>query len=181
MNHGRYTLQEVECTIRSFCVPAVRGEESYVERVWNMPVDLDLFQKLAPMVKYIGVTQEFKDVIDYFKVPEKETPAGFRIAILYSGDGVLQVDLVRDISYDKNGKKRPTNLLLSADTANPYDLQHMAKLVCNLTCNPSIIYDRFINNPEANYKGEFKTREEVMTEILQYVNLFHNNVQSLRP
>ena len=38
-------------------------------------------------------------------------------------------------------------------------------LVVNLTCNPGIIYDLFINNPKANVGGKFKTRDEVMQEI----------------
>ncbi len=38
-------------------------------------------------------------------------------------------------------------------------------MIGNLTCNPGIIYDLFINNPKANVGGKFKTRDEVMAEI----------------
>ena len=159
------TLREVKCNMKTFGVAAVRGEEEYVERIWKTPVSLELIRELAPMVKYIGVTQEFKEAVDYFKTPSGETPAGFRIELCLDADGVMRADLIRDISYDKNGKKRPTNILLSADSANPYEIAPISNLVANLTCNPSIIYDQFINNPKANVGNRFKTRDEVMGEI----------------
>ena len=80
-------------------------------------------------------------------------------------DHVLRLDLVRDISYAKNGIKRPTNVLFSADTANPYEVEPIKDLVCNLTCNPGIIYDLFINNPKANVGHLFSGRDEVMQEL----------------
>ena len=82
-----------------------------------------------------------------------------------SADRVLRADLKRNISYDKNGQKRPTNLLFSADSANPYEVAPVAGMLSNLTCNPGIIYDLFINNPKANVGGQFKDRDEVITEI----------------
>ena len=163
--YQRYSLGKVGCTLRTFGVPAVRGEEDYVERIWDTPIELPLLKELTPMVKYVGVTQEFKDVIDYFKVPSKETPAGFRIEIGLAADGVLRVDLVRDLSYDKNGLKRPINVLFSANTADPYEISTMSKLLANVTCNPALIYDKFINNPKANIGNKFKTRDEVIEEI----------------
>jgi hypothetical protein len=159
------TIIGVNCNVATLGVPAVRGEESYVQRVMNFPIALDVIKELKGIVKFVGVTQEFKDVIDYFKVPEGQTPAGFRIELSLEADGVLKFDLVRDISYDKNGKKRPTNILFSADSANPYEIAPCANLLANLTCNPGIVYDLFINNPKANVGGKFKTRDEVMEEI----------------
>jgi hypothetical protein len=158
-------LCKVGCNLKTLGVPAVCGEEEFVERVWKTPVSLNFVRDLGGMVKFIGVTREFKDVVNYFKTPSGETPAGFRIELSLSEDGVLRVDLVRDISYDKNGKKRPTNVLLSADSANPYEIAPISKLIANLTCNPAILYDQFINNPQANVGGQFKTRDEVMAEI----------------
>jgi hypothetical protein len=38
-------------------------------------------------------------------------------------------------------------------------------IVANLTCNPGIIYDLFINNPKANVDHRFNTRDEVMAEL----------------
>ena len=143
----------------------ISGEEPYANRVLDLPISLDIYQAAKPVTSHIGVTPTFKDVIDYFKVPESETPAGFRIEYVLEADGVLRADLVRDISYDKNGQKRPTQFLFSADTADPYDIAPIKHLIANLTCNPGIIYDLFINNPEANIGGKFKTRDEVMEEI----------------
>ena len=143
----------------------VKADEAYVRRVLDRPFDLESLTGLKGLVKHLGVTAQFRDVIDYFKVPEGQTPPGFRIEYAYEGDGLLTVDLVRDISYDKNGELRPTNVLFSADSANPYEVAPVKNLIANLTCNPGIIYDLFINNPKANVGNKFKTREEVMAEI----------------
>ena len=97
--------------------------------------------------------------------PAGETPIGFKIAFIVEQEGLVRIDLVRDISYDKNGQKRPTSFLFSADSANPYEVAPIKDLIANLTCNPGIIYDLFINNPKANKNGRFKTRDEVMMEI----------------
>lgn len=155
----------IGCTLKTFGVPAVRGDESYVNRVIDMPVELADYAALKDIVKFIGVTDEFKNVIETFKTPEGETPAGFKRTYVLAADGVLQVDLVRDIAYDKNGVLRPTKVLFSADTANPYELRPIAPLLANLTCNPGIVYDLFINNPKANVGGLYKDRDEVMQEI----------------
>jgi hypothetical protein len=77
----------------------------------------------------------------------------------------LLIDLIRDISYGENSIKRPTSVLFSADSANPYEIEPIKDLIANLTCNPGIIYDLFINNPKANIGNKFKTRDEVMIEI----------------
>ena len=96
---------------------------------------------------------------------QKERLAGFKIEYNMKENQILEIDLVRNISYDKNGQKRPTKFIFSADTANPYELEPIKNLIGNLTCNPGIIYDLFINNPEANIGKKFKTRDEVMGEI----------------
>lgn len=155
----------VNYTLRSLSAAAARGEESYVERVKDMILTTEEYALLKDTVKHIGVSDRFKDVIKTFNVPEKEIPAGFRIESTLEEDGLLLVDLVRDISYDKNGVKRPTKVIFSADSANPYEVAPIAPLLGNLTCNPGIVYDLFINNPKANVGGLFKTREEVMNEI----------------
>lgn len=151
--------------IASLGLQVVRNEESYVQRVMNMALSLEEYRSISGLVSHIGVTDEFKKVIDYFHVSKDETPAGFHVELGISSDRVLRADLKRDISYDKNNMKRPTNLLFSADSANPYEVAPISKLLSNLTCNPGIIYDLFINNPKANINHQFKTREEVLTEI----------------
>lgn len=138
---------------------------TYVERILDTPLTTDEFNFLKDSVKYIGVTKNFREVIDYFKVPAKETPAGFKVQYTVEEEGLLSVDLVRDISYDKNGAKRPTKVLFSADSANPYEVDSVKNIIANLTCNPGIIYDLFINNPKANVGHKFNTRDEVMQEL----------------
>ncbi len=128
-------------------------------------LEKDDFIFLKDIVKSIKATAYLKGVIDYFKVPKKETPAGFKFNVEYVGQGILEVDFIRDISYGKNGEKRPTDVLFSADSANPYEIEPIKDLLANLTCNPGIIYDLFINNPKANIGNKFKTRDEVMEEI----------------
>lgn len=144
---------------------AAKGEEAYIERVKDLCLEPQLFSLLEGKVKYLAATPRFKDVIQTFAVPAGETPAGFRIESTLQEDGLLLIDLVRDISYDKNGVKRPTGILYSADSANPYEVAPIAPLLANLTCNPGIVYDLFINNPKANVGNAFHTRDEVMTEL----------------
>lgn len=155
----------VSSRIKYLNLPAVRGEEAYVTRVKEFPLDMEEYRMISEMADYVGVTEEFKKVIQYFKVPEQETPPGFEILLELGKDRVLRADLKRNISYDKNGRKRPTNLLFSADSANPYEVEPVAGMLANLTCNPGIIYDLFINNPKANIGNKFKNRDEVMEEI----------------
>ncbi len=155
----------VKALLAGGAVSIVKADEAYVRRVLDKSLDMDVLFGLEGMVKHLGVTPEFKEVIDYFKVPEGKTPAGFRIEYAYQGDGLLCADLVRDISYGENGELRPTNVLFSADSANPYEVAPIKGLIANLTCNPGIIYDLFINNPKANVGNKFKTREEVMQEL----------------
>ena len=142
----------------------VSGEEALVNRVIDMPISMEDYHNLRG-IRYIGVTEQFKDVIKTFSTPQGETPAGFRRELVVDSDEVLRVDLVRDISYDKNGELRPTNVLFSADSANPYEVAPISPLLANLTCNPGIVYDLFINNPKANVGGLYTNRDEVMTEL----------------
>ena len=146
-------------------IQIVQKDESYVRRALHQPISFDEYAFLAKFVKYIGVSARFRDVIDLFSVKESETPAGFKIEYNMRENQYLEIDLVRNISYDKNGQKRPTKFIYSADTANPYELEPIKNLIGNLTCNPGIIYDLFINNPEANVGKKYKTRDEVMGEI----------------
>lgn len=157
--------QSLRSTLEALGAPAVRGEEDYVARVAGMPIDASLLRELDGSVSHLGVTDEFRAVVDYFETPARHTPAGFRVELERHAAGVLRADLVRDISRDADGIPRPTKVLLSADTANPYELAPVAPLVANLTCNPGIIYDLFINNESANVGHRFHTRDEVMGEI----------------
>lgn len=156
----------------NFCIgtygkEAVAGDDKLVARILDTAISADEYFRLRDNVDYIGVTARFKDVINTFRKDPHNTPAGFKRELIYSSDRVLHVDLVRDISYDSNGVLRPTNVLFSADSANPYEIAPMKGLIANLTCNPGIIYDMFINNPKANIGNKFKNRDEVMTEIAE--------------
>jgi len=150
--------------LSSLGAAAVKGEEGLVSRVLEMPISEAEFASLSGRVKYVGVTDGFKDVMNTFPT-EEGTPAGFRQELVMCPESVVRVDLVRDIAYDKNGKRRPTNVLFSADSANPYEVAPISPFLANLTCNPGIIYDQFINNPKANVGNKFKDRDEVMEEI----------------
>ncbi|MCB7303046.1 transaldolase [Bariatricus massiliensis] len=161
---GEGTL-DMNYTLSSLGAAAARGEESMVERVENLRIHAEDFERLSGKVKYVTTTERFKDVIKTFNVQKGEIPAGFRVETTLLMDGTLHTDLIRDISYDKNGMKRPTGVVFSADSANPYEIEPIAPLLGNLTCNPGIIYDLFLNNPAANVGRKFKTREEVIKEI----------------
>ncbi|WP_296561529.1 transaldolase family protein [uncultured Acetobacterium sp.] len=161
-------MKIVSCTLNTLLnddVSLIEEQKRDVNRILDFDLPLGEYDFLKKHVKKIGVTKEFSNVISTFKTPEKETPEGFRVEYRLESNDILRADLVRDISYDKNGKKRPTNVLFSADSANPYELKPISKMIANLTCNPGIIYDLFINNPKANIGNQFKTRDEVMEEI----------------
>lgn len=151
--------------LRNLKKEAVRGEENYVSGMADMIIDKDDFWELKKEAKYIGVTKGFQNVMKTFRTPCGETPAGFQRDYFLDGEGVLRLDLRRNISYDKNGKLRPTKVLFSADSANPYEVAPISPFLANLTCNPGIVYDLFLNNPKANVGNQFKTREEVMREL----------------
>lgn len=146
-------------------ISVINEDKELIDRVINTPLSSDHFNFLKNNIRYVGVTENFREIISYFKTPAGETPAGFKIQYELPERNVLRVDLVRDISYDKNGIKRPTKVLFSADSANPYEVAPVKNVIANLTCNPGIIYDLFINNPKANVGNKFKTRDEVMEEL----------------
>lgn len=163
-------MQRVNYDLNSLLGGEIRmaaGEEEYVTRALQIPVDFTEYAFLLQRVKYIGVSKRFRDAVDCFQTSKGETPAGFRIEYNMKESQRLEIDLVRDISYDRNGKKRPTKFIYSADTANPYEVEPIKDLIGNLTCNPGIIYDLFINNPKENKGGKYKTRDEVMMDIGQ--------------
>lgn len=146
-------------------LPIVSGDEAYVDRILSHSIEKELYEELKLRHAALGVTRSFKEIIDYFHVASGETPAGFRVEYRMVDDELIQADLVRDISYDKNGVKRPQKILFSADSANPYEVEPMKNIISNLTCNPAIIYNQFINNPAANVGGKYKTRDEVLKDI----------------
>ncbi|WP_330351170.1 hypothetical protein [Streptomyces sp. NBC_00582] len=155
----------VHYTLGALTADAARGHEGDVRRVRNLLLERRDFEALNRCASAVAVTDRFRDVIRTFGVPEGEIPAGFRIESSLEPDGLLSVDLVRDIGFDGNGVRRPTGVVYSADSANPYEVAPVAGLLGNLTCNPGIVYDLFINNPEANVGRKFHTLEEVMTEL----------------
>lgn len=155
----------VNYSLKSLNASPAKGQESEVRRIASTLLSSADFAQLEGKVRYLGVTDRFRDVIQTFHTKEGETPAGFRIESSLEADGLLVTDLVRDISYDKNGLKRPTGVIFSADSANPYEVAPIAPLLGNLTCNPGIVYDLFINNPAANVGNRFQTRDEVMAEL----------------
>ncbi len=151
--------------VESLGLPPVAGQEEHVARLARLPLTEATFAAALRYGRQLGVTPGFSRVTEYFHVPPGHLPAGFRVEWELAADGLLAADFVRDISQDADGLPRPTTVLFSADTANPYELEAVAPLVANLTCNPGIIYDLFIHNPDANVGHRFSTREEVMTEI----------------
>lgn len=155
----------INYTLGALGAKTVSGDESFAGRAKDLNIGEAEYKSLSKAVKAIGVSARFKDVIKTFSVPEGEIPAGFRPEAVLKADGLLELDLVRDIAYDKNGEKRPTGVIFSADSANPYEVESIAPLLGNLTCNPGIVYDLFINNPKANVGRKFRTRDEVMAEL----------------
>ncbi len=103
-------------------IQAIENDARYLDHVLNLTLKIDSCRKLRDHSNYLGGRDRFKDVIDTFLVPKGETPAGFRLNYVLDKDRVVRVDLIRDISYNKNGEKRPSKTLFSADSANPCEV-----------------------------------------------------------
>lgn len=158
------TRAELSLTIADLGLSCLPEQGDDIQRILTTPIDRDTFTLLGPRVTKLEVGSELQQVVEHFKTPAGETPAGFKRDLSLRGD-TLVVDLTRNISYDKNGTLRPTRVLYSADSANPYEVEPIAPFLGNLTCNPGIIYDLFLNNPNANVGGTFKDRDEVITAL----------------
>lgn len=144
-------------------------ENHVFERIKNLEFPLEKYLEFKDHIKFIGVTDEFYTIIKLFQIREGELPAGFRPEFVYGTDCSIRVNLARDISYASNGVKRPTSVLFSANSANPFQVREMKNLIANLTTNPQIIYDQFLNNPKANVNNQFKDRFEVLEELCRIV------------
>ena len=109
----------LQLRLRSLGLEPARGVSDHLSRVLAQPIDELQFSLLAETATHIGVTDEFVRICDYFKAEPGHTPAGFRFEYELEPDGLLNVNLKRDIGYDSDGRKRPTAVIYSADSANP--------------------------------------------------------------
>ena len=140
-------------------------EQGMFDRIRGLAIPFEEVAGLAGSVEAVGVTEEFRKVIRLFRVEEGVIPAGFRPELVYGRDRSMRVDLHRDIAFGENGQRRPGNVLFSANTANPFTVATMKNFIANLTTNPQIIYEHFLNNPKANKNHQFKDRFEVVREL----------------
>lgn len=167
-------MKSMKCTMETLVLSgklniAADTDKKMFDRIKNIEISFENYIEIKDHVKFVGVTAEFCKIINLFKIPDGEIPAGFRPEFVYDTDSSIRVNLVRDISYAANGVKRPTNVLFSANSANPFQVREMKDLIANLTTNPQIIYDQFLNNPKANVNNQFKDRFEVMEELCKIV------------
>lgn len=145
-------------------------EESLYDRIKNIGITISEYREISEYVTAVGITDEFRKVIETVKPEEGITPAGFRHEFVFGGaDRSLRIDLNRDIAFAENGLRRPGNILFSANTADPSEVRTMKDLIANLTTNPQIIYSNFLNNPKVNKNNQFKDRFEVLAELKELV------------
>lgn len=167
-------IKETKCTLGALLaagkIKAAPGtEQEMIKRIEGIEIPIEEYFYYKEFLGYVGITDEFRKVVKLFDTPEGQTPAGFRKEFVYSTDGMLQVNLVRDIAFGENGIRRPTNVLFSANTANPFEIATMKDFIANVTTNPSLIYSQFLNNPKANIGGQFKDSYEVLKELSELV------------
>lgn len=162
---GDTTNPAMKIYLRSLNLEPTRDIGDHLERIANQEISAHQYRLLSERARYLGVTAEFSRICAHFKPEPGHTPPGFRFEYQLEADGLLNVNLVRDIGYDSDGRRRPTRVIYSADSANPYEVAPIAPFLGNLTCNPGIIYDLFINNEQANIGHKFATRDEVMAEL----------------
>ena len=55
----------------------VEDSWKYMERIRQIPMPIDAYLKIRDIVRAIGVSDEFKEIMEYFQVPEGDLPAGF--------------------------------------------------------------------------------------------------------
>lgn len=146
-----------------------RGDEDYAQRIMNMKLPVELFSQIDSVANTLTISKNFKEVIDYFKAPANETPAGFKLGFELKKGGVVEADLVRDVAYGKNCIKKPTKVLYSADSVNPVEVASMKDMLSCVTCNPAIVYNLFLNNPQLNVNGKYKVRDEIIKEIADII------------
>ena len=159
INEAKYSIGALVASGRFNVAPNI-GSDMF-DRIKNITFSAEDVKTYGDFVKAVGVTDEFKNVISTLKVEEGIIPAGFRPELVFSNDGALCVDLVRYIAFEKNGKRRPGNMLFAANTANPYEVATMKDFIAKITTNPSIIYSNFIKNPKANINNRFKKYTDV--------------------
>ena len=87
--------------IKDSLATIISSDVKYVDRVLNTPLSAAHYDFLKDKVKYVGVTTNFREVIDYFKTPARETPAGFKVQYELTENNVLRIDLVRNISLTR--------------------------------------------------------------------------------
>lgn len=167
-------IGEMKCTIDSLVKSghlkvASDTDSSMYDRIKNIELSFDSFRTASPLIEFVGVTEEFKNVIAVCGAAAGTTPPGFKYELNYGNDRSLRVNLKRDISFMENSVRRPTNVLFSANTADPAEVAAMKDLIANLTTNPQIIYSNFLNNPKVNVGNKFKDRFEVLKELRNLV------------
>lgn len=131
-------IRETKCTLGALIAAgkmktAPELGQEMIERIEEIEIPIEEYLQYKEFFKYVGVTEEFIRVINLFKTPRGKTPAGFRKEFVYGRDGMIEVDLVRDIAFGENGVRRPTNVLFSANTANPFEIAVMKDFIANVT------------------------------------------------
>lgn len=65
-------MQNVKFTVASLLgkdVSILSGHEGYVKRAVHLELPFEEFSFLSDYVKHVGVSDEFKRAVDYFKTP----------------------------------------------------------------------------------------------------------------
>jgi len=139
----------------------INSDKEYVDRVLNAPLSRDQFIFLKTSIKFVGVTRNFPEIIDYFRVPASETPAGFKIEYLINENNVLRIDLVRDISRDN------TRLIICS-----MEGEDLYPAIDKLLTEPEFtdLTDRIIITAEPGYLAKFTTTPRVITYQRRFMN-----------
>lgn len=165
-------MEQIQVSLACFLeqgAAAIEKDIPYLQRILSQKIPANVFFELKNAVRFLGVSNYFREIVDLFDEGNQDLPAGFRLSYSVKQGGVLEADLIRDIGYEKNNQPKPTKVLFSADCCDPYEVATFKNLMSNITTNPVIIYDRFLTNPKANVGNLFKTREEVLQELHRIV------------
>ena len=99
ISEAKYSIGALVASGKFNVAPAT--ESDMFERIKGITFSADEVMAYGDSIKAVGVTDEFKNVINTLKVEAGIIPAGFRPELVFSNDGALLVDLVRDIAFDE--------------------------------------------------------------------------------
>ena len=130
---------------------AVSGDESYLNRIGGQTLDLDEMLSLRRIASRVGVTQRFREVVDYFGTPEGENDA----------EGADGLDSARHaLRWLRTTNLEETRLIICS-MAGPLNYPDIMRM---LTEEEFIgMHERVVMTTEPNYLARWTSHPQVVS------------------